>query len=157
MPALVACQLERLLSKNTLRHNVDSRSACRNHLGNHTASPTTRHTSILDLPCELILYILEDGDSTSDLSALIATAPIFRDVWKVHTATMSTKVLSREIGCWLEALELDEARRSNSPVELTAEIRRHDRMASGMCLSSYPAGSVVATSSKMWADKKYLF
>jgi len=76
----------------------------RTHRWPHThGTPRT----LLDLPTELHLYILEAAHDSNDLFSLILTAPNFASVWKLHAASVSAKVLARSIECYPSAIQLD--------------------------------------------------
>ena len=65
--------------------------------------------TLLDLPAELILYILEAASDSADLFSLILTSPGFASVWRTHAATIAPKVLARSVECYSEAQQLDIA------------------------------------------------
>lgn len=81
----------------------------------------------VDLPAELILYILKNLD-LSDLYAAIRAARVFNSVWRLHTATISAASLTRSIECYPEALQLEEAvtrRKFHKPEQL---LKKHNRL-----------------------------
>lgn len=63
--------------------------------------------TLLELPPELILCILEAAHDSNDLFSLILTAPIFASIWKLHAASVSTNVLTHSIECYPSARQLD--------------------------------------------------
>jgi len=63
--------------------------------------------TLLDLPAELILYMLEAAHNSNDLFSLILTAPIFASIWKLHAHSVSIKVLAHSIECYPSARQLD--------------------------------------------------
>jgi hypothetical protein len=63
--------------------------------------------TLLDLPAEIILHILEAAHDSNDLFSLILTAPIFASIWKLYAASVSTKVLAHTIECYPSARQLD--------------------------------------------------
>jgi len=63
--------------------------------------------TLLDLPAELSLCILEAAHDSNDLFSLILTAPSYASIWKHHTASVSAKVLARSIECYSSARQLD--------------------------------------------------
>ena len=84
--------------------------------------------TILDFPHELILNVLESTDSLSDLVALINTAPIFNNVWKTRTASISAALLSTTIECYPQALSLEEVLHPEAPVGFEMILQRHTRI-----------------------------
>ena len=86
---------------------------------------------LLDLPAEILLYTFQAVDSIADLKSLILTAPMFNDLWKTHTAVISSAVLSKDIECMDEALEVEEAVYPNG-----LGIERHKRIISAASLVS---------------------
>ena len=84
--------------------------------------------SILGYPHELILMILESVDSLSDLAALISTAPIFNNVWKARTASISAAVLSTAIDCYPHALSVEKDLHPEAPVGFEMVLQRHSRI-----------------------------
>ena len=93
-------------------------------------------SGLLHLPTEVILYILEAVDSLSDLRCLILTAPQFNHVWRAHTTSISSAVLSRKIDCFAEASTLEESVHSELPVGFGPALERHKRIISAACLAS---------------------
>lgn len=86
---------------------------------------------LINLPAEILLYTFQAVDSVADLKSLILTTPMFRDLWKSHTALISSAVLSRNIECIDEAVKLEEA---VYPRGLAIE--RHKRIISAASLVS---------------------
>ena len=86
------------------------------------------HPTILDFPHELILTVLESIDSLSDLAALINTAPIFNNVWKSRTASISAALLSTTIECYPQALSLEEELHPEAPAGFEMNLQRHSRI-----------------------------
>lgn len=84
--------------------------------------------TILDLPHELILIVLEFVDSLSDLAALINTAPIFNHVWKTRTASISAAILPTAIECYPQAFSLEEGLHPEAPVTFEMVLQRHSRI-----------------------------
>ena len=65
--------------------------------------------TLLDLPAELILHILEAAGDSADLFSLVLTNPGFSSVWRTHAATIAPKVLARSVDCYSKAQQLDIA------------------------------------------------
>ena len=86
------------------------------------------HLTILDLPHELILIVLESVESLSDLAALIKTAPSFNNVWKTRTASISAAILPTAIECYSQALMLEEDLHPEEPVGFEMVLQRHSRI-----------------------------
>lgn len=86
---------------------------------------------LLDLPAEILLYTFQGVDSVADLKSLILTAPMFNDLRKSHTAVISSAVLSKDIECIDDSLELEEAVYPNG-----LAIERHKRIISAASLVS---------------------
>ena len=84
--------------------------------------------SILDLPHELIVLVLELTSSVPDLAALIGTAPIFNNVWKLRTASISEAVLSKDIECYPQALLLENTFHPEPLVGFEMTVQRHSRL-----------------------------
>ena len=91
---------------------------------------------LLDLPVEIVLYILQAADSLSDLKSLILTAPSFNNVWKVYTASISRGVLGRNIECLDEILKLEEAVHPKLAAGFGPALERVKRITSAACLAS---------------------
>ena len=83
---------------------------------------------ILDLPHELILIVLESVDSLSDLASLIKTAPIFNNVWKARTASISAAILPTAVECFPHALSLEKGLHPEAPVGFDLSLQRHSRI-----------------------------
>ncbi|CAF9938289.1 MAG: hypothetical protein HETSPECPRED_001020 [Heterodermia speciosa] len=91
---------------------------------------------LLDLPVEIVLYILQAADSLSDLKSLILTAPSFNNVWKVYTASISRGVLGRNIECLDEILNLEKAVHPKLAAGFGPALERVKRITSAACLAS---------------------
>ena len=89
-----------------------------------------------NLPVEILLYILQAVDSLSDLKSLILTASRFNDVWKCHTASISSIILRKNIECFTEVSKLEEAIHSTLPVGFQKAVARHKRIISAARLIS---------------------
>lgn len=88
-----------------------------------------REPILTNLPVEIILCIMEELDSPTDLMSLILTAPFFNNLWKRHTFHISTAVLSNSLDCFPEsAKRLEEAVHPEHPVGFHAAVARHTRM-----------------------------
>lgn len=95
-------------------------------------SPTT----ILDLPHELILIVFESLQSLSDLGALINTAPIFNNVWRTSTASISTAILPTAIECYPQAFSLEQGLHPEVPVGFEMSLQRHSRIVKAACCAN---------------------
>lgn len=90
------------------------------------ASPNT--PGILDLPHELIFMVLGFTNSIPDLAALIRTAPVFNNVWKLRTASISEAVLSKDIESFPQTLLLEETLHPEPPIGFDMKVQRHNRI-----------------------------
>ena len=96
---------------------------------------TYREPSALPkLPAEIALYIMETVESLSDLKSLILTAPLFNNLWRLHTVSISFAMLSRHIECFPEALRLEEAVYPRLSVGFGSVVARHERI---VCAASF--------------------
>ncbi|KAL8788234.1 MAG: hypothetical protein Q9195_007403 [Heterodermia aff. obscurata] len=99
-------------------------------MSNPHKSPT-----LLDLPVEIVLYILQAADSFSDLKSLILTAPSFNNVWKAYTASISSGVLARNIEGFAQVLKLEETVHPKLAAGFEPAIERIKRITSAACLA----------------------
>ena len=81
-----------------------------------------------NLPNEIVLCIMEELESTTDLMSLILTARLFNDIWKRHTHLISAAVLRNSMECFPNAKKLEETVHPERPVGFHAAIARHTRM-----------------------------
>ncbi len=64
---------------------------------------------------ELLLKVFESLDSHQEITALNITSVRFHDIWYLHTASISTAVLSRSIDCFDDAQELLKMKKKATP------------------------------------------
>lgn len=82
---------------------------------------------LLDLPPEIVLYILKHLD-VSGLYAAIRSHSIFNSSWKSHNRLISAAVLSNSIESYPEAFQLEQAAHSEIPTDFQAVVRQNKRM-----------------------------
>lgn len=95
-------------------------------------------TTLLDLPAELIVNILESAPDSHGLFALILTAPAFALVWKPHAFTISHTVLRRSVECYSSARQLDLTSTLIFPTLFEQTVQRHKRiLATASCVDAF--------------------
>ena len=89
--------------------------------------------SLLDLPPELIVHILECAHDLTDLFSLILTNRTFASLWKNHATSISPSVLSRNIDCFESAWANDIAcfSANPTPTDFKQALQRHQRVLAG--------------------------
>ena len=87
-----------------------------------------RYPILTKLPAEIVLCVMEELKSPTDLISLILTARVFNDLWKRHTHTISTAVLNNSLDCYPDAKALDEIVHPEPPFGFPAASARHTRM-----------------------------
>ena len=101
-----------------------------------------------DLPVEIVLYILQATDSLSNLKSLILTAPLFNNVWKVYTASISRRVFSKNIECFNEILKIEEAVHPKLAAGFGPALECVKRITSAACLASSAYGDYILNYSR---------
>ena len=91
--------------------------------------------NLLDLPPELVLSILQNIE-LPELYPTIRSNSIFNNIWKLHTSTISTAILSNSIECFPEAMHLAHAASSERHINFEKAIEKHKRVVSAAkCVS----------------------